>query len=613
MKKFQFVTFVSRNRNTVMHHPVFKLMHLRLESHPFHFNARQRDIARAVALCSLFWGAAVGAQNLPDTLDRQNQLIERQQLDRLREDQDRALRALQPPGGTDLRQVQPPASATPDLGANCRDIGELRLVGGTQALPDSLRTRLQTDYTGRCLGTADIEALLAAVTKSYIERGYITTRAYLAAQNLSSGVLEVTIVEGTVERFELKQSGAGGASPSVRGAFPVSPGELLNLRDLEQGIDQLNSLSSNNASLDVQPGSKPGQSVVVVNNQASRPVRLFSSVDTLGQSATGRTSASNTVSLYGLLGFNELLAITRRQTAPMDSAHNSVSTALRAVVPFGYTTFSYDWSESRYVNTLQLPSGNKLAAEGTTLTHSLGADHVVYRDQANRLTLSARLNVQRTQSWLGGEFLAVSSRTISTLDIGASAFSQLGGGVLNARVGYVRGLKAFGALRDTNDLADGLPHAQFDKYTLDFGFARGFTVAGRPLQWTSQFSGQYTGDTLYGSQQILVGGSGTVRGAVRNLLSGDSGYFLRNELSLPWRAPADGPAMNGRLYVAYDFGHVSNRVAGVPSGSMSGITLGGAVQWGALTLDVFASRTLHVPAPMKAEAVRVGLRMSYSL
>lgn len=551
------------------------------------------------------------AQIDPGALDRQNQLIERQQQERLRQDQERALPQRPPPGGTDLRTIEPKVSV-PDLGAPCRDIREIR-IGGASRLPEDVRAAITRDYAGRCLGAAELEAVLAALTKSYIDRGFITTRAYLPAQDLRGGVLEIAVVEGSIERFELQQTGRSAGAVSIRGAFAASPGDLLNLRDLEQGIDQLNSLSSNEATLDVQPGSQPGRSVVVVRNKARLPVHLFTSYDNTGTPATGEKSASATLSLDGLLGFNELIAITRRQSVPHDREHNSAMTALRASVPFGYSTFSLDASESAYTNTLVLPSGRKLASEGRTATQSLGVDHVVYRDQASRLSMSARLAVQDSRNFLGGEFLSVSSRTLSTLDLGAAAFTQLGGGVLNARLGFVRGLSILGALEDQPGLSDKLPHAQFSKFTLDLGYSRRFEAGGQPLVWSSQFSGQHSRDTLYGSQQILVGGIASVRGSLLNTLSGDSGYYWRNELAWPWQTVAAGEALTGRLYAGYDFGRVSNRADGVPSGSMSGATLGASLLWRGLSVDVFASRALHLPAPMKRESTRVGVRLSYSL
>ncbi|CAN7752875.1 ShlB/FhaC/HecB family hemolysin secretion/activation protein [Variovorax sp. LjRoot290] len=572
---------------------------------------RQTQKTHLLTLLLLATALPAQAQIDPNALDRQNQLIERQQQERLRQEQERALPQRPPPGGTDLRTIEPKVSV-PDIGAPCRDIRVIR-IGGASRLPEDVGNAITRDYAGRCLGAAELEAILAALTKSYIDRGFITTRAYLPAQDLRSGVLEIAVVEGRIERFELQQTGRSAGAVSIPGAFPAHPGDLLNLRDLEQGIDQLNSLSLNEATLDLQPGSQPGQSVVVVRNKARLPVHLFTTYDNTGTPATGEKSASATLSLDSLLGLNELIAITRRQSVPHEREHNSGMTALRASVPFGYSSFSVDASESDYTNTLVLPSGRKLASEGRTATQSLGVDRVVYRDQASRASMSAKLTAQDSRNFLGGEFLSVSSRKLSTLDLGTAAFTQLAGGVLNARLGFVRGLTILGALEDPAGLSDKLPHAQFSKFALDLGYSRRFDIGGQPLLWSSQFSGQRSRDTLYGSQQILVGGIASVRGSLLNTLSGDSGYYWRNEIALPWQTVAGGETLSGRVYVGYDFGRVSNHADGVPSGSMSGATLGASLLWRGLSVDLFASRALHLPASMTRESTRVGVRLSYSL
>ncbi|SCK08647.1 hemolysin activation/secretion protein [Variovorax sp. HW608] len=567
-------------------------------------------LAPVLALPTLLLGLSAEAQVDPGALDRQNQIIQRQQQERLREEQERALQQQAPRGGADLRSMQPQVTV-PDLGVPCRDIREIR-IHGADLLPDYVRREVVQDNAGRCLAAKDLEAILATLTKSYIDRGYITTRAYLPAQDLRTGVLEITVIEGTIERFDLQQSGRN-AKVSIPGAFPARPGDRLNLRDLEQGIDQINSLTSNSATLDVQPGTQPGQSVVVVHNQSTLPVSLFATYDNLGTPATGRDNASATLSFDSLLGLNELIAITRRQSVPHDSEHNSDNTALRAVVPYGYNTFSLDVSESNYVNTLALPSGNKLTSSGTTSTQSLGADRVIFRDQASRFSLGTRLTAQDTRNFLGGEFLDVSSRKLTTLDLGGTGFTQAAGGIVNGRLAYVRGLRILGALEDPAYLPGDKPHAQFGKFTLDLGFNRRFEAGSQPLLWSSQFSGQYANDTLYGSQQILIGGASSVRGSMVNTLSGDNGWFWRNDVSLPWHTAIGGEPVSGRVYAGYDFGSVDNRPAGVPSGSMSGVTLGVAVLLRGLSVDLFASRAAHLPSSMTREGTIYSVRLSYAL
>jgi hemolysin activation/secretion protein len=543
-------------------------------------------------------------------LSRQNQIIERQQLDRLRDDQQRALPQPAAPGGTNLKDVQPQMQV-PDVGAGCRDIRDVRIQGAAD-LPDKVRREVQTDFAGRCLGAKDLETILANVTRNYIDRGFVTTRAYLPAQDLRSGALDVAVVEGTIERYELRNTGRPGAKVNLPGAFPASPGDRLNLRELEQGIDQINSLPSNAATLDLQPGSQPGQSVVVVNNEAATPIHLFATWDNLGTPSTGRNGLSATVSADGLLGLNENIAITRRQSVPYDAEHHSELTALHAAVPWGYNTFSYDVSESNYTNALHLANG-RIDSEGRTLSQSLTADRVVYRDQASRLSLGARLASSDSRTFLGGEFLGVASRKLTTLDLGASAFTLIGGGILNGRLAYVKGLDALGALEDPSYLPADLPHAQFEKYVLDLGYSKRFEDAPVPLAWSTQFSGQQSNYTLYGLQQILVGGPSSVRGSLLNALSGDSGYYIRNELSLPWQRTLGTENFGGRFYTAYDFGAVTNNAPGAPSGSMSGFTLGAAIQWRGATAEVFASRAMHLPGYFVPEGTLWGVRVALAL
>lgn len=549
------------------------------------------------------------AQIDPAAIDRQNQIIQRQQQDLLQADQERALRAAPRQPGVDLKNLQPEIKV-PDLGVPCRDIRVVTVDGATQ-LPDDVRHQVEHDFAGRCLKVGDLEAALALITKSYIDRGFITTRAYLPAQDLRTGVLEITVIEGTIEQFKVNSPRANAVW--ARGAFPAKPGDLLNLRDLEQGIDQINRLGSNRAVLDIQAGEKPGQSVIVVQNPSVLPINLTASYDNYGTPATGKRSASATVSFDSILGLNELISVTRRQSVPHDSSHNSELNAIQVSVPFGYSTLTLDSNQSKYANRINLPSGSSLLSEGNTTTQSATLDHVVYRSQTSRISLAGRLTTQRTESYLGSQFLGIASRKLAYGDLSVSGFTAVAGGIANGRFAYVGGLRGYGALRDASDLPDDAPHAQFRKVTLDVGFSRRFEVASHPVQWSSQFSSQYAYDTLYGSQQFLVGGTSSVRGSLLNTLSGDSGYLWRNELSLPWQASGAAAGLSGRVYAAYDFGAVTNRAAGVPSGSLSGVTLGTTLAWKTLSVDVFAARSLHLPAPFKRESTQYGVRLSYSL
>lgn len=122
----------------------------------------------------------------------------------------------------------------------CFDIRSISLKGATLISVQQQATLVQP-FQDKCLGANQLNALLKAITQFYIDRGYVTSRAYLPQQDMADGELEVLVVEGRLE--ELDQS-AVASDRELAMAFPGQTGEAVNLRELEQLVDQLNRLPS---------------------------------------------------------------------------------------------------------------------------------------------------------------------------------------------------------------------------------------------------------------------------------------------------------------------------------------------------------------------------------
>lgn len=558
-------------------------------------------------------GGNAQAQTAPaNDAARQGQIIELQQRERLRDLQERALPQPAAPQGADLQNLQPKI-ALPKVEGGCHDIKALHIEGAT-LLSEADRADFARAYTGRCVGAEDVQTLLAALTKHYIDRGYITTRVYLPEQNLGTGTLTLRVVEGTIERYEVKQKGHPGNNLWVRGAFPPNPGDILNLRALEQGQEQANSLPSNHTTIDLVPGTEPGQSVVVVTNQARRPEHLQVVYDNLGSDSTGRHNLAATGSLDGVLGFNELISYTHSQTIPRDSAHEAHADALHFALPYGYYTFSLDASRSTYDNALTLPSGQVVLSTGPSTRYTAGLSRVVDRSQTSLTSLFAQLNITDSKNYLNGELLSTNSRELASFTVGASRYTQVLGGALNGKLAYERGVAAFGALHDASDLPGDYPHAQFDKLALDLNYQHLVSLGPIKLQWNAQLSGQYSAQTLFGTEQFLIGSASTVRGFRMSSLSGDNGVLFRNDLAWPWSVSVANQQIRGTVYGGFDAGRVGNHASGTGfAGSMTSATLGATAQWRGASAELFVSRALHRPAFLINEGTVVGFRLSYSL
>lgn len=561
-----------------------------------------------LALILILYSQSLLAATPVATLEQQNQMIQNRQLQELRDDQRRALGEPHSVSGANLDDFKPKTSIA-DTAATCRQIQHITLDGDIQLVPEKVQKQINHNYANRCLSVSDIEVLLAKLTKSFIDRGLITTRAYLPAQDLRTGKLRITIVRGFIERYEIEGGRTGAIRPSL--LFPGKPGDLLKLRDLEQGVEQANRLSSNNIKMNLMPGDEPGGSIVVLQNQGAFPLHLYTAYDNQGLGSTGLNILSATLTMDSILGLNEMFAITHRQSVfPFGGGHQSDSNGVILQLPYGYNSFQVNFSQSSYLNALNLPGGNIIDATGRTASWSLGVSRVIYRGQASRISLSTHINTQANSNWFGGEFLSVSSRRLSNFDIGTSAFSELWGGVLNGQITMVQGIDLFGSVRDPSSLSAEQPHAHFRKFIADVGYSRNFTVGRMPLTLSSQFSGQTSAQTLYGSQQILIGGSSSVRGFLNNSLTGNKGFWWRNEVGVPWSMSS---AFSGRVYAGFDLGGVFGNRNGAPAGTLSGVAFGLGLFWQGASLDAFLSHALHVPDPQLREGTLVGVRLSYSI
>ncbi len=539
---------------------------------------------------------------------RQADILQRQSQERVQHDIESAI-PQRPSSGFDTSNLVPKVDASA-AGHKCHDISHIT-ISGAPNLSFGARQDIINQYTGHCLGVAEIEQILAAITKDYISRGYVTTRAYLPQQDLSSGTLEILVLEGVVGKINLEDGGHD--SIALGGVFP-SAGDLLNLRDLEQGIDQVNKLSSNNAQLDIRPGAKPGTSDVVIRNTPGNPLHASVSADNQGSESTGKNQLGVTVSSDRLLGWNELMLFTHREAVPNDwDRKYSESNSFAFVAPIGYSTLSISTSRSRYVSTLVAPSGLDLQFKGSSSADSYRLDRLMYRDQSTRFSLSGAVTMKDSKSYLADEYLGVSSRSLSVLDLGSNVSTGFLGGALSLDFGISRGLRIGGALNDPDNLPELAPRAQFRKYTLGINYVRPFHVGHTDYAFSSQFSGQRADDTLYGSEQMLIGGIYSVRGFVNNTLSGDNGYYLRNELSARPVLALGGQTLPVRIYAGLDVGKVTNRVPNVPSGRLVGMAVGFSTTWKGVSVDVFNARPISMPDFFEREGSQTWIRIGYAI
>lgn len=459
----------------------------------------------------------------------------RERQERLLEEQRRRLEDLQELPGKKEASTAPVTVAD----SRCFPIKTLE-IKGADSLPASERARVLKPYAGQCLGVSQLNELLKMVTNLYIEKGLVTSRAYLPQQDLSKGHLQVLAVEGKLESFK----GADTSKLSSRElamTYPGQAGGLLNLREIEQAIDQLNRLPSNQAQMELAPGDEVGGSTVLVKNDPQKPWRASLSRNNDGQKSTGEQQWGTGFEWDSPLGLADQLVLRGGHDAISDHQKASKNAMLYYNLPWGWWNFSYTYSQSDYRSVAQ-GNGFDFKQTGDSANHQLRVERVINRDALSKTSLNAGLAHVRSNNYIEDSRLQNSSNRLSEFQAGINHGRRVGNAFVNLDVGMQNGIGAFDAQGNHNP-RPGVPDARYRKYTATVSYLEPFKLWGEAFSFTSLATGQRSEDVLFSPQRMSLGGSASVRGYKDQQLTGDSGGYWRNDLrwvrpvTLGWLRP----------------------------------------------------------------------------
>ena len=458
-----------------------------------------------------------------------------------------------------------PEATSSEPSGQCFQLRHIRLENVT-VLPRSVQQKLTTVPVQGCMTLPDIRERVRDVTQDYLSQGFITSRAWLPEQDISGGSLVIAVTEGRVETVTLD----GHQEKALKMAFPQAEGQVLNLRDIEQGLEQLNRLSSRALTVDILPGNREGFSRVALVPVSQRfPVRLDVSADNSGQKSTGSGQMNARLTADNLLSLADQWTLVAGRDSEFHHDRRSRNLQAGVSVPYGYWLFSAQYAWSDFYQTLSAGgTSQRWRYEGTVQSQRLAASRTLLRDGKQRLALDMALSRRETENRLGGVRLDVSSPTLSSVTAGLSYSRTLGSGYLTVGPSLSHGVPLAGATRDDPAHPD-LPRSEFRRFSASASWFYPLTPS---LYWLTSAYGQTTPDRLYASEQLSVGGQYSVRGFKEQSLSGNRGGYWRNELTWQWMTVPGVGALSAT--VALDAGHVVNQKGITEGGTLTGTSLG---------------------------------------
>ncbi len=418
----------------------------------------------------------------------------------------------------------------------CFAIKSIKLVDAS-SISKYEHKKLVAPFIDKCFSAKNLNEIIVAIQDYYNKKGFITARVFAAKQNIQNGELKLQVLEGKIGEIIIGDDKFSDKMQELT-AFPLLEGRALNLGDINQGIYQINRLPSNNAAMKIIPSEIEGEAIIQVQNHQKVPARATIGYDNLGNEFSGIRRTNFAGSFDNLLSVNDAINLSYSTNLDDDSAKKDIkSFSLGASIPFGYNTFSYDFSRTEFRGTNQGINGAILLT-GFSQRNNAAIDRVLLNEGNFRLSAQFSLTTKSSASYLNEQKIETSQRKLTIGNFGFTISNYFKNGVnLYLKPTYFKGLKILNAKQDDKNINQEIPKAQFDYFKFYGQISKQFAIPEFisknkiPFTASTEFDSQYAKQTLFGTEQFGVGGYHSVRGFRENFITGDSGYYLRNKIN----------------------------------------------------------------------------------
>lgn len=478
----------------------------------------------------------------------------------------------------------------------CFQINELIL--SDDFLDNNELKKIENQVVGQCLGMNGLKKAAVLFQDYYINAGYITTRVEIPTQDLSTKKLKLTVVPGRISEIVV----AG--NDISKWILPFSVGDILNIRDLEQGLENIQRTPEVDVKINILPGSENGSSKVVINTQRKKKWSLRASYNNFGDQSTGSELIGGTSYLYNVTGLSDLfyLAGTGSQTG----GYKNVSTYYS--VPFGYYDLSLYYSKSKSHQGIDI-GAYTFDYIGKTEYFSLKGNRMLYRNVNSKLSASAELIRRKYDYTLGGTELVLQKRDMGNVRLGVNYKRNFTGAALDSTVTWQRFTKAFGGT-DTPDMRTGTVSKESQIVNLNVNYVKWLTMLPVNAYYELNFGAQYSPDNLTLQDQFTIGDRWSVRGFQNSDgIYGNKGFFLQNTLNAVTGYKGLIP------YIGADYGQI---IGELPSQNLSGkkimggiLGVKGAVR--ALEYDASVSAPFIYPNNLDVDEYKLNFNFAYQI
>ena len=399
-------------------------------------------------------------------------------------------------------------------------VKKINLTGSSFANSEKLRNLIKS-IEGQTVSLATLRNLADQITGWYFQQNYITSVAILDESTIADGVVTIQVIEGTIEEIRIDPPTRRVNPEYVRSRIALGIGKPFSQTKLEEQFRllQLDPLFTKVEGT-LRPGTKQGQSIVIVKVTEAKPLELALNTDNYSPPSIGSERLGVNVVYRSPIGLGDQL-----------SASYYVSTREGGS---NYYDFNYQLPLNPMNGTLQLrtainnvkvvqPPFDIFDIRGESELYEISYRQPLVRSLREEFALSLAFSVQNGQTFtfagptpfgIGPD--ADGNSQTRTIRFTQDYIRRDARGVWGLRSQFNLGIDVFDATINPDPQPDG----QFFSWLLQIQRQQRLTPDNF---FIAQLDLQLTPDALLPSQQFVIGGGQSIRGYRQNVRAGDNG------------------------------------------------------------------------------------------
>ena len=428
-------------------------------------------------------------------------------------------------------------------------VNHFRLSGELPVGEAELLSQIK-EHEDRELTLSELDQLAGKLTTYLRQKGYLVAFAYIPAQSVKDGIVEIAIVPGKYSELIVKGQAHMSLDYLKNMLFFVTPGSVIRQEPLDRALLLLSDCSGIRVEAVLNPGKTAGTADLVLEVIDREKISGAAYTDNWGNRYSGQVRAGVQLSLNNLSGYGDQLSLGGLFTEK--TALKNYNAAYS--VPLGYNGAQFSISHSQLDYTL----GDIFAATGASGeadTDSVNISYPVVRSRSFNLTGvlgydKKKLKDDITQS---NSYVRKNSAVWNASLNGNFSDNLLGGAFNSFSLNHYRGaLSIEDAATAMSDASTAQSAGHFTKTV--FSYQRQQYIRD-DLDFSVSFLGQLANKNLDSSEKLYLGGADGVRAFSQGEASGDQGYRLSGELRWQLKGLSKGP---NHVYLVgfYDYGSV---------------------------------------------------------